>query len=152
MAQKIMATNRKAYHDYFVEEVYEAGIALWGNEVKSIRAGRANLKDSYARIIGDEIFLYNMHIAPYEYGRASSQEPKRTRKLLMHKAEIRRLIGKVKERGYTLVPLKLYFSGNVVKIELGLAKGKRLYDKRRAIAEKTAQREMERALRERQKR
>lgn len=151
MAQKIMATNRKAYHDYFIEEVYEAGIALWGNEIKSIRAGRANLKDSYARIIGNEIFLHNMHIAPYEYGRLSSQEPKRTRKLLMHKAEIRRLIGKVKERGYTLVPLKLYFSGNVAKIELGLAKGKRLYDKRRAIAEKTAQREMEKALRERQK-
>ena len=151
MGEKIVATNRKAYHDYFIEETYEAGIALRGTEVKSLRAGRANLKDSYARLVNDELFLCNMHIAPYEYGNIYNHEPKRTRKLLMHKGEIRRLGGKVKERGYTLIPLRLYFSGNVAKIELGLAKGKHLYDKRRTIAEKTAKREMERALRERQK-
>lgn len=149
--QKVVATNRKAYHDYFIEEKYEAGIALKGNEVKSLRLGRANLKDSYARIVNGEVLLYNMHISPYEYGDVRRQDPKRTRKLLLHKAEIRRLTGKVTERGLTLVPLRLYFSGDLAKVELGLARGKRQYDKRRAIAEKTAKRELEREFRERQK-
>ncbi|HAW60395.1 MAG TPA: SsrA-binding protein [Actinobacteria bacterium] len=146
---KVVATNKKAYHDYFIDETYEAGIALQGSEVKSVRAGRVSIKESFARVKDGEVFLHNMHIAPYEYGRLSEQDPRRTRKLLLHKLEIRRLIGGIKERGYTLVPLKVYFSGQVVKIELGLARGKKLYDKRRAIAEETAKREAERALSER---
>ncbi len=151
VGEKVVATNRKAYHDYFVEEKYEAGIALQGNEVKSVRLGRANLKDSYARVVKGEVFLYNMHISPYEYGDLRRQDPKRTRKLLLRKVEIRRLTGKINERGMTLIPLRLYFSGDLAKLELGLARGKRQYDKRRAIAEKTARREMEREFRERQK-
>ncbi|MDI6892205.1 MAG: SsrA-binding protein SmpB [Actinomycetota bacterium] len=148
---KVVATNKKAYHDYFIDETYEAGITLQGSEVKSIRAGRVSIKESFAGVKDGEVFLYNMHVAPYEYGRLSEQDPRRTRKLLLHKSEIGRLIGKIKERGYALVPLKVYFSGQVVKIELGLARGKKLYDKRRAIAERTARREIERAVKEKQK-
>lgn len=148
---KVVATNKKAYHDYFIDETYEAGITLQGSEVKSIRAGRVSIKESFAGVKDGEVFLYNMHVAPYEYGRLSEQDPRRTRKLLLHKSEIGRLIGKIKERGYALVPLKVYFSGQVVKIELGLARGKKLYDKRRAITERTARREIERAVKEKQK-
>lgn len=149
--KKIVATNRKAYHDFFIDETYEAGLVLQGTEVKSLRSSRANLRDSYALVKNGEVFLYNMHISPYSHGNIENHEPRRTRKLLLHRSQIKRLIGKTKERGYTLVPLKVYFSRGVAKVELGLAKGKRLYDKRREIAEKTAQREIERALREKQK-
>lgn len=124
-------------------------MALQGTEVKSLRLGKANLKDSYARVDKNEVYLYNMHIAPYEQGNIWNHEPRRKRKLLLHKAEIRKLIGKTKEKGYTLVPLKVYFSGPRAKLELALAKGKLLHDKRRAIADKTAKRELERALKER---
>ncbi len=149
--RKVIAKNKRAYHDYFIEETYVAGIVLQGSEVKSVRAGKVSLKESFARVKDEEVFLHNMHISPYEYSRLAEQEPKRTRKLLLRKAEIQRLIGKIKEKGYTLIPLEVYFSGKVAKIELGLAKRKKLYDKRRIIAEKTAQREMEKALKEKQK-
>ena len=148
---RVVATNRKAYHDYEIEETHEAGIALQGTEVKSLRAGRANLRDSYARIAGGEVYLHNTHISEYSHGNIANHEPRRMRKLLMHKAEIRRLTGKVQEKGLTLVPLRIYFKGNVAKVELALARGKISYDKRRAIAERDANRDMERALRERQK-
>ncbi|MDI6688906.1 MAG: SsrA-binding protein SmpB [Actinomycetota bacterium] len=149
--QKVVARNKKAYHDYFIEETYEAGIALEGAEVKSLRAGKVSLRDSFARIKNGEVFLYNMHISSYEHGDVLKPDPRRTRKLLLHKSEIRRLIGKTEEKGYTLIPLMIYFSRGFAKVELGLAKGKCLYDKRREIAEKTAKREIERALKERQK-
>ncbi len=147
--EKVVATNKKAYYDYFIEEAYEAGISLEGSEVKSLREGKVSLKDSYAQVKLGEVFIYNMHISPFEKGSAFNPQPKRVRKLLLHKYEIKKLIGKTKEKGYTLVPLKVYFKGKVAKIELGLAKGKKLYDKRRKIAEKTAQRELERTLKER---
>ncbi|MEW6189084.1 MAG: SsrA-binding protein SmpB [Actinomycetota bacterium] len=149
--QKVVARNKKAYHDYFIEETYEAGIVLEGAEVKSLRAGKVSMRESFARIKNGEVFLYNMHISPYEHGDVLKPEPRRTRKLLLHKSEIRRLIGKTEERGYTLIPLNVYFSCGFAKVELGLARGKHLYDKRRKIAEKTARREIERALKERQK-
>ena len=142
---KILIDNRKARHDYHILDTYEAGIVLKGTEVKSIRAGKANLKDSYARVEKGELFLYNMHISPYEQGNRFNHEPKRTRRLLMHKHEINRLLGRTKEKGLSLVPLKLYFKNNKVKVELALAKGKKLHDKRRALAERDAKREMERA-------
>lgn len=145
-----MATNRRARHDYFIEETYEAGLSLLGTEVKSLRAGRASIKDSFARIENREVYLYNMHIPPYEYGNIANHDPIRTRKLLLNKAEIRKLIGKVKERGYTLIPLKVYFKRGYAKVELALAKGKQLYDKRRVLAEKAAEREVERVFKERQ--
>ncbi|HWR42512.1 SsrA-binding protein SmpB [Sporomusa sp.] len=148
---KIATENRKARHDYHIHETYEAGIALTGTEVKSLRAGKANLKDSYARIDNAELMLHNMHISPYEQGNRFNHEPLRTRKLLMHRYEINKLIGKTKEKGYTLVPLKLYFTRGKVKVELGLASGKHTYDKRQDLAEKDAKRDMERALRDRQK-
>lgn len=151
MSDKNFAQNRKARHDYHVEETYEAGIVLQGTEVKSIRAGKVNLKDSFARVDKNELFLYNMHISPYEQGNISNHDPVRTRKLLMHKMEIKRLIGLIKEKGYTLVPLKLYLGNGKIKVELGLAKGKKLYDKRKTLQEKTAKREIERAFRDRQK-
>lgn len=131
---RVVCTNRKARHDYEIVETYEAGIALKGTEVKALREGRANLKDSYAKIKNGEIFLINAHISPYAYGNLNNHEPERERKLLMHKREIMRLLGKVKERGYTLIPLSLYFNDrNRVKVELALAKGKSAYDKREAI-------------------
>lgn len=150
---KVVATNRKAYHDFYIEETYETGIELKGAEVKSIRVGRLNLKDSYARVEDSELWVFNMHISPYSHADIYSQpSPDRPRKLLLHKREILRLLGKTKEKGYTLVPLRVYINDKgKVKVEIGLAKGKMLYDKRKAIAERTAKREIERALRERQK-
>ena len=145
---KTIAQNKKAYHDYFVDEKYEVGIALAGTEVKSIRQGNVNLKDSYCKINNGEIFVVGMHISPYEKGNIFNKDPLRERKLLMHKAEIRRLIGKVKEDGYSLIPTKVYLKGSKVKIELALAKGKKLYDKRAAIADKEAKRRMDRKIKE----
>lgn len=148
---KIVAENRKARHNYFIHETYEAGIALTGTEVKSIRIGRANLQDSFARVDKGELLLYSMHISPYEQGNRFNHDPLRTRKLLMHRREINKLIGQTREKGFTLVPLKLYFKRGRVKVELGLASGKKLYDKRAATAARDAKREMDRAFRERQK-
>lgn len=146
---KIIAENRKARHDYTIEESFEAGIELKGTEVKSMRAGRANLKESFAVIENGELYLYGMHISPYEHGNIFNVEPMRPRRLLMHKSEIMRLLGKTKEQGLTLVPLKAYFNKDKIKIELALAKGKKLYDKREAAAEKSAKREIEKAMKER---
>lgn len=148
---KIVAENRKARHDYHIHETYEAGIVLTGTEVKSLRAGKANLKDSYARIENAEVMLHNMHISPYEQGNRFNHEPLRTRKLLLHRYEINKLIGKTKEKGFTLVPLKIYFTRGKAKVELAVATGKKLYDKREDMAERDAKREMDRALREKQK-
>ena len=141
---KNIDTNRKAYRDYHVIESYEAGMVLTGTEVKALREGRANLKDSHARIINAEVFLYNMHIGPYSHGSDANHDPHRVRKLLLKKREIAKLIGKVEEAGNTLVPLKLYFKNGRVKVELALAKGKRLYDKREDIKKRDAAREMAR--------
>ncbi len=146
--KKTAATNKKAYHDYYIEEKFEAGIALTGTEVKSLREGRANLKESYAKIKDGELFLVNAHISPYSCGNIFNHEPKRMRKLLMHKREIFKLFGKIRERGYSLVPLSLYFNDrNKAKLELGLAKGKTLYDKRESIKRKDEKRVTERELR-----
>ncbi len=146
---KSVAQNRKAYHDYFIEDKFEAGIQLAGTEVKSIRQGSLNLKDSFCGVKNGELFLYGMHISPYEKGNIFNKDPRRTRKLLMHKREIVRLGAKVQQDGYAIVPLLVYFSGPRVKVEIGLAKGKKLYDKRDAAAKRDAKREMERALRNR---
>jgi len=147
-----LVTNRKAYHDYHILETYEAGIALAGTEVKSIREGKANLKDSFARVENGEIFIYNMHVSPYEKGNIFNKDPLRPRKLLMHKREIMRLYGLVKEKGLTLIPLKLYLNERgKIKVELALAKGKTLYDKREDIKRKDAEREVEKAFKEYQK-
>ncbi|MFO7951261.1 MAG: SsrA-binding protein SmpB [Bacillota bacterium] len=148
--EKVISTNRKARHEFRVEETYEAGIVLTGTEVKSIRNARVNLKDSYAKVEGGELFLYNMHVSPYDPGNRYNHEPLRTRKLLMHKREIARLAGKVKEKGYALIPLKVSLREGLVKIELGLARGKKKYDKRRDIAERDQKREMEREFKEKQ--
>lgn len=148
---KVITENRKARHDYHVEETFEAGIVLAGTEVKSLRAGKANLKDSFARVDHGEIFLFNAHISPYEQGNRFNHDPLRTRKLLMHAHEIRKLIGKVQEKGLTLVPLKMYFKNGKAKVQLALAKGKKLYDKRDDMAARDAKRDMEVAFRERQK-
>lgn len=148
---KPIINNRKAYHDYFIDETFEAGIELKGTEVKSLRAGRANLKDSYAVIKGEEAFVVGLHISPYEQGNIHNVDPDRSRRLLLHKKEIRTLIGKTREQGYTLVPTKLYFKNRRVKMELGLARGKKMHDKRQALADKEAKREMERGLKERQR-
>lgn len=142
-----VAVNRRAYHDYFIDETYEAGLALLGTEVKSLRAGRANLSDGYVRIESNEAWLENVHISPYAQGGYANHEPLRPRKLLLHGDEIAGLIGKVKQRGYTLIPLRLYFARNRAKVEVGLARGKRQYDKRQALAAADAKREMDRALR-----
>lgn len=147
---KVVCENRKARHDYFIEETYEAGIALQGTEVKSLRLGRANLKDSHARVEKGEIWLYNMHISPYEQGNRFNHEPTRPRKLLLHRREIMRLLGSTEREGYTLIPLRVYFSPyGKAKVELALAKGKKLYDKREAMAKRDAQRRIEKALSER---
>ncbi len=146
---KIITENRKARHDYTIEESFEAGIELKGTEVKSMRAGKANLKDSFAIVENGELYLYGMHISPYEQGNIFNVDPMRPRRLLMHKKEILRLLGKIKEQGLTLVPLKAYFKKDKIKIELALAKGKKLYDKREAAAEKSAKREIEKAMKER---
>lgn len=148
---KLIAGNKKAYHDFFIEETYEAGIALLGTEVKSLRDGRANLKDCYAMIKNEEVFLIGLHISPYSHGNIMNHDPERTRKLLMHKREIKRLFGLLTQKGYTLVPTKIYFKEGRVKVELGLAKGKKNYDVRETVKEKEAQREIQRATRERNK-
>ena len=148
---KVAAENRKARHDYHIHETYEAGIVLTGTEVKSLRAGKANLKDSYARIDNGELMLHNMHISPYDQGNRFNHEPLRTRKLLMHRYEINKLIGKTQEKGYTLVPLKLYFTRGKAKVEVALATGKKTYDKRQDIAERDAKREIDQAFRDRQR-
>lgn len=146
---KVIADNRKARHDYHIEETFEAGMVLTGTEVKSLRAGRANLRDSYAAVENGELFLYNMHISPYTHGNMFNHDPKRTRKLLMHKREIMRLLGQTQEKGYTLVPLRVYFRRGIAKLELALARGKKLYDKREAIAKRDERRRIERILKER---
>lgn len=146
MSKKTVCQNKKAYHDYFIDEVIEAGMVLIGPEVKSLREGRASLVDGYAKVKNSEVFLHNMHITPYPYASHLNLEPKRTRKLLLHKKEIKRLIGKTKEKGYALIPLKVYFSGSKAKVEIGLAKGKRKYDKRQTLKEKEMKREMDKAI------
>ena len=148
---KTIAQNKKAYHDYFVIETIEAGIELFGTEVKSIRAGRTNLKDSWCSIKDGEIFVNAMHISPYEQGNIFNKDPMRVRKLLMHKREIMRLFGHVKQDGYSIIPLSLYFKGSKVKVAVGLCKGKKLYDKRADMAEKSAKRDIERAIKQRNK-
>lgn len=145
---KTIAQNKKARHDYFVEETYEAGIELCGTEVKSLRAGRVNLKDSWCSIVDGEIFVNGMHISPYEQGNIFNRDPKRVRKLLMHKKEILKLYGTVKQTGYSLIPISLYFKDSKVKLQVGLCKGKKLYDKRADMAERSAKRDMERAIKE----
>ncbi len=146
---KIAAQNKKAYHDYFIDETYEAGIALTGTEVKSVRQGAVNMKDSFCRVESGEMIMFGVHISPYEKGNVFNKDPLRNRKLLMHKKEIMKLFGLCGKEGYTLVPLKLYFKGSKVKVELGLCRGKKNYDKRDAEAKKQANRDIERALRER---
>jgi SsrA-binding protein len=146
-AERDLAVNRRAYHDYFVDEKYEAGVMLTGTEVKSVRNGRANLRDGFVRIDGNEAWLESVHISPYAQGNVMNQEPVRPRKLLLHRKEISSLIGKVKQKGYTMIPLRLYIARNRVKVEVGLARGKRQYDKRQAIAEREAKREIARAVR-----
>lgn len=145
---KTIAQNKKARHDYFVEEPYEAGIELCGTEVKSLRAGRVNLKDSWCSIVDGEIFVNGMHISPYEQGNIFNRDPMRVRKLLMHKKEILKLYGTVKQTGYSLIPISLYFKDSKVKLQVGLCKGKKLYDKRADMAERSAKRDMERAVKE----
>lgn len=147
--ERPIAGNRKAFHDYHIESKLEAGISLTSTEIQSVRRGRVNLRDSFARIEGGEAVLYDMHISPWEYAHEGSHEPKRPRKLLLHKAEIRKLAGKTAQRGYSLVPLRIYFRGPWAKVELALAKGKKLYDKREDIAERDRQRETERRLKDR---
>ena len=142
-----VAVNRRAYHDYFIDEKYEAGLVLTGSEVKSMRAGRCNLRDGFVRIDGHEAWLENVHISPYAEANLMNHEPMRPRKLLLHRKQIATLIGKVKQKGYTLIPLRVYFSRNHAKVEVGLARGKREYDKREAIAERDAKREIARAMR-----
>ncbi len=146
---KTITQNKKAYHDYFVEETYEAGIELCGTEVKSLRAGRVNLKDSWCNIVDGEIFVNGMHISPYDHGNIFNRDPIRVRKLLMHKKEIMKLFGTVQQQGLSLIPLSLYFKGSKVKVQVGLCKGKKLYDKRASIAERDAKRNIERAFKER---
>ena len=141
---KLVANNKKAYHDYFIEDKYEAGIALHGTEVKSLRMGKCSIKESFIRIENGEVFAYGMHISPYEKGNIFNKDPLRVKKLLLHKYEINKLAGKLAEQGYTLVPLQVYFSGGKAKMEIGLAKGKKLYDKRQDIAKKDQRRAAER--------
>lgn len=148
---RLIANNKKAYHDYFIDETFEAGIELFGTEVKSLRRGQCSIKESYIGIENGEIFIYHMHINPYEKGNIFNKDPLRTRRLLMHKSEIRRLVGRIKEKGYTLMPLKVYFKGSLVKVEVGLARGKKLYDKRADIAKKDMNREAQREFKVRLK-
>ena len=144
-AVKLIANNKKAYHDYFIEEKYEAGIALHGTEVKSLRMGKCSIKESFMKVEKGEVFVYNMHISPYEKGNIFNKDPLRVRKLLLHKSEIRKIAGSMSQKGYTLVPLRVYLKGSLVKIEIGLARGKKLYDKRQDIAKKDQRREAERS-------
>jgi SsrA-binding protein len=146
---KVMARNREAYHEYFVEEEFEAGIELCGTEVKSIRAGTLNLKDAWCGIKDGQLLINQMHISPYDHGNRFNPDSKRVRRLLMHKREIMRLLGKVKQDGYSLIPLSVYLKGSLVKVKLGLCKGKKLYDKRQSAAERDAKRQIDRAMKER---
>lgn len=148
-SKKVISNNKKAFHDYFIDEKIEAGIELFGTEVKSVRSGSVNLKDSYVSLRTGEAILIGMHISPYEKGNIFNRDPLRERRLLLHKKEIMRLIGKTKEKGYSLIPLSVYFLGSKVKVELGLARGKKAYDKREAIAERDAKRNMDRAIKAR---
>ena len=141
---KLIANNKKAYHDYFILDTYETGISLAGTEVKSLRMGKCSIKESFVRIENGEVFIYGMHISPYDKGNIFNKDPLRPRKLLLHKYEINKLLGKTKEKGIAIVPLKVYFKGSLVKVEIGLAKGKKLYDKRQDIAKKDQQREASR--------
>ncbi|MDO5391147.1 MAG: SsrA-binding protein SmpB [Eubacteriales bacterium] len=141
---RLIANNKKAYHDYFIEEKYEAGISLAGTEVKSLRMGKCSIKEAFIRIERGEVFVYGMHISPYEKGNIFNKDPLRVRKLLLHRSEINKMEGKIAEKGFTLVPLRVYFKGSLVKIEIGVAKGKKLYDKRQDIAKKDMKREAER--------
>ena len=140
---KLIANNKKAYFDYFIDDKFECGISLAGTEVKSLRMGKCSVKESFVRIVNDEVMIYGMHISPYEKGNIFNRDPLRPKKLLMHKAEIRKLVGKIAEKGYTLVPLRVYFKGSLAKVEIGLAKGKKLYDKRQDIAKRDQRREVE---------
>lgn len=140
---KLIANNKKAYHDFFIEDTFEAGISLHGTEVKSLRMGKCSIKEAFVRIENGEVFVYGMHISPYEKGNIFNKDPLRVKKLLMHRYEINKLMGKIKEKGLTLVPLKVYFKGSLVKVEIGLARGKKLYDKREDIAKKDQRREVE---------
>ena len=140
---KMIANNKKAYHDYFILENYEAGIALHGTEVKSLRMGKCSIKEAFIRVENGEVYIYGMHISPYEKGNIFNKDPLRTRRLLLHKSEIMKLNGKISEKGYTLMPLQVYFKGSLVKVEIGLARGKKLYDKRADIAKKDQRRELE---------
>ena len=142
--KKLIANNKKAYHDYFILEKYEAGLVLHGTEVKSLRMGKCSIKEAFIRVEDGEMYIYGMHISPYEKGNIFNKDPLRVRKLLLHKSEINKLIGKTKEKGMAIVPLKVYFKGSLVKVEIGLAKGKKLYDKRQDIAKKDQRREAER--------
>lgn len=141
---RLIANNKKAYHDYFIEDTYEAGIELAGTEVKSMRMGKCSIKESFVQIEQGEVFVYGMHISPYEKGNIFNKDPLRTRKLLLHQYEIRKIAAKIAEKGFTLVPLKVYFKGSLVKVEIGIAKGKKLYDKRQTIAKNDQRREAER--------
>jgi len=141
---KLIANNKKAYHDYFIDEKFECGIELYGTEVKSIRMGKCSVKEAFVRIEKGQVFLYGMHVNPYEKGNIFNKDPLRVKKLLLHKYEIHKLEGKIREKGYTLVPLRVYFKGSLVKVEIGLARGKKLYDKRQDIAKKDQKREVER--------
>ncbi|MDO5020064.1 MAG: SsrA-binding protein SmpB [Lachnospiraceae bacterium] len=143
---RLVANNKKAYHDYFIEEKYEAGLVLHGTEVKSLRMGKCSIKEAFIRIENGEVFIYGMHISPYEKGNIFNKDPLRVRKLLLHKSQIQKLIGNSAEKGYTIVPLQVYFSNGRAKIEIGLAKGKKLYDKRQDIAKKDQKREAEKEL------
>ena len=148
METKIIATNKKAYHDYFIEDTYEAGIALVGSEVKSIRLGRVNLKDCFALVKNNEVFVYNMHISPYDKGSFFNEDPRRTRKLLLNRQEINKIRGKIEQKGFTLIPTKLYFKGNFVKVELAVCKGKELHDKRQSLKDKENKIAAQRAIKE----
>jgi SsrA-binding protein len=149
MGEKLICANKKAFHDYFIEERIEAGMVLTGTEVKSLRAGKANLSDAFAQFRGGEAYLNNLHISPYDFGNRENHDPDRARKLLLHKKEIVKLFSRIREQGYTLVPLRLYFKAGLVKAELGLAKGKKLYDKREDLKKKDHQREMAQAQKSR---
>lgn len=151
MSEKIICNNKKAYHNYFIEETFEAGMVLSGTEVKSLRLGKANLNDSFALVKSGEAFLNNLHISPYDFGNRQNHDPDRMRKLLLHKKEIVRIFGKIREQGYSVVPLKLYFKNGLVKVEMGLAKGKKMYDKREDMKQKDHKRDMAQAFKERHK-
>jgi len=151
MSIKIIANNKKAYHEYFVDEVFEAGLALQGTEVKSVRMGQVSIKEAYCRIRNGEVFVDNMNISPYEQGNRENHDPLRSRKLLLHRTEIDKLIKKVDEKGLTLVPTKIYFKGHLVKLEIGVCRGKKLYDKRESLKSKQADREASRAMRDHSK-